>query len=182
MFKGLKKRFHSSRSGRARKSERSPPPGDGVSIDTSDRKSTSPRQVHPADLVVVSAVPYARRSLDERSAGGGGGGRPGSSPCKSPPPPPPSSSTPSPTSIITTTTSAYPTAPNLCVTAGKIEFITPPDSTLSSTASRCSTLKLSPSTQLVSPNTQQEVFSSCYGPLGTYQSSNDVGDCTNMDQ
>lgn len=66
------------------------------------------RQIHPAD-VVVSAAPYARRSL-ERSGGRGGGG----SPCKSP-------SSPTPT-----ITSAYPITPNLCVTGGKIEFITPP--------------------------------------------------------
>ncbi|XP_071534476.1 uncharacterized protein [Panulirus ornatus] len=97
MFKGIKKRFNSS------------------------------RQVHPADLV-VSAAPYARRSLER----GGGHG----SPCKSPSSP-----------THPTITSAYPIVPNLCVTGGKIEFITPPDSTLSSTASRCSTLKLSPCTR-----------------------------------
>ncbi|XP_042223393.1 serine-rich adhesin for platelets-like isoform X2 [Homarus americanus] len=141
MFKGIKKRFNSSRSGRGRKSERSPPPGDVPSLDTPDRKSASPRQVHPADLV-VSAAPYARRSLER------GGGR--LSPCKSPSSSSTTTTTSSPTTNTTTTTtittSAYPTAPNLCVTGGKIEFITPPDSTLSSTASRCSTLKLSPST------------------------------------
>ncbi|KAK8405545.1 hypothetical protein O3P69_001838 [Scylla paramamosain] len=127
MFKGIKKRFNSSRSGR-RKPDRNSPPADTQVLDAPDRKSTSPRQVHPADLV-VSAAPYARRSLER------GGGR--RSPCKTPPSSSPAVQPPS-------VTSAYPTTPNLCVTGGKIEFITPPDSTLSSTASRCSTLKLSP--------------------------------------
>ncbi|KAK7015489.1 hypothetical protein SK128_023991, partial [Halocaridina rubra] len=94
-------------------------------------------QVHPADLGVCGGAPYARRSL-ERGGGGGGGRRP-----KSPPVSPTTHATAYPPST-TPPHIAYPITPNLCVTAGKIEFITPPDSTLSSTASRCSTLKLSP--------------------------------------
>ncbi|XP_068229898.1 uncharacterized protein [Palaemon carinicauda] len=153
MFKGIKKRFNSSRSGRGRKGNRSPPPAnvDVVPLDTSDKKSASPRQVHPADLGLCGA-PYARRSLERGGGGGGGGGGCGGGGvgrrAKSPPVPPTQNTTTATATTTTTTTPhlAYPTTPNLCVTAGKIEFITPPDSTLSSTESRCSTLKLSPTT------------------------------------
>ncbi|RXG69434.1 Nck-associated protein 5 [Armadillidium vulgare] len=110
--------------------------------------SQSPlRQIHPVDQ--ISPVPYARRSLDRRTRTI----------------PPGKSNSPINTGYDRRTESfclsptkdqqlqqkqmtavAYPTTPNICVTGGKIEFITPPGSTISSNASgNCSTLFSSPS-------------------------------------
>ncbi|CAL4169360.1 unnamed protein product, partial [Meganyctiphanes norvegica] len=112
------------RSGRGRKGRSGSPPSDlppGPNH-ASDRggKTTSPRAVHPSDLIVN---PHSRRSLER------GGGL--NSPCsgKSPPTPTPGGGVLLPDSDSQHTPlhhSAYPITPNLVVTGGKIEFITPP--------------------------------------------------------